>query len=230
MTFAERHQLKVIEDNAQSIGADYSFSNGQQQKSGTIGHIGCTSFYPSKNLGCYGDGGAIMTKDAALADKIRMVANHGQVRRYYHDIVGVNSRLDSIQAAILHIKLQHLDAYIAARQAAADFYDAAFAKCNDVVTPRRATNSTHVFHQYTLRVKNGQRDALKTHLSERGIPSMIYYPLPVYKQKAYDGYGASALLITESLCDEVLSLPMHTELEEEQLAYITQSVIQFFEQ
>ncbi len=230
MAVAKKHNLYVIEDTAQAIGADYTFSNGQKAKAGTIGHIGCTSFFPSKNLGCYGDGGAIMTNDDDLAAKIRMMANHGQSRQYYHDTVGVNSRLDSIQAGILDVKLCHLDEYSAARQAAAAYYDAAFSKTDGLVIPGRQHNSTHVFHQYTLRVKSGQRNALRAHLTEGGVSAMIYYPIPLYKQKAYSHYWShDELAVTEALCEEVISLPIHTELTKEILAYITQTVASFFE-
>lgn len=230
MQVAAKHNLYVIEDNAQAIGADYTFSDGKTAKTGTIGHIGCTSFFPSKNLGCYGDGGAIMTNDDALAAKLRMMANHGQSRQYYHDTIGVNSRLDSLQAGILDIKLQHLDEYSAARHRAAAYYDAAFAKIDGLEIPGRQANSTHVFHQYTLRVKNGQRAALREHLTERGVSAMIYYPMPLYKQDAYSHYWRGGeLIVTEQLCDEVMSLPIHTELTEETLAYIVKTVQLFFE-
>ncbi|MBL7816377.1 MAG: DegT/DnrJ/EryC1/StrS family aminotransferase [Saprospiraceae bacterium] len=230
MAVAEKHNLYVIEDNAQAIGADYNFSNGQKAKTGTIGHIGCTSFFPSKNLGCYGDGGAIMTNDDDLAAKLRMMANHGQSRQYYHDSIGVNSRLDSIQAGILDVKLRHLDEYSAARQQAAAYYDAAFAQIEGLETPARQHNSTHVFHQYTLKVKNGQRAALRTYLTEGGVSAMIYYPMPLYKQTAYAHYWQGGELpVTEELCDEVMSLPIHTEMTEETLAYITETVKSFFD-
>ncbi len=229
MAVAKKHNLYVIEDNAQAIGADYTFSDGKTAKSDTIGHIGCTSFFPSKNLGCYGDGGAIMTNDDTLAAKLRMMANHGQSRQYYHDSIGVNSRLDSIQAGILDVKLRHLDEYSAARQRAAAYYDAAFSKIEGLEIPARQLNSSHVFHQYTLRVKNGQRAALRTHLTEGGVSAMIYYPMPLYKQTAYAHYwGGGELEVTEELCDEVMSLPIHTELTEETLAFITQTVASFF--
>ena len=230
MKVATKHNLFVIEDNAQAIGADYTYSDGKKVKTGTIGHIGCTSFFPSKNLGCYGDGGAIMTNNDDLAAKIRMMANHGQSRQYYHDTIGVNSRLDSIQAGILDVKLRHLDEYSAARQAAAAYYDTAFSKIDGLVIPARQHNSSHVFHQYTLRVKHGQRNALRTHLTEGGVSAMIYYPIPLYKQKAYSHYWSGGeLAVTEELCDEVMSLPIHTELNEEILAYIVETVTSFFE-
>lgn len=230
MKLAQEHHLFVVEDNAQAIGGHYTFSNGNTQKTGTIGHIGCTSFFPSKNLGCYGDGGALMTNDEALGNKIRMIANHGQSKRYYHDMVGCNSRLDSLQAAILNIKLNYLDQYIAARRKAAAYYTDSFKNIDGLQTPITASNTLHVFHQYTLLVKNGKRDALHDHLAERGIPSMIYYPVPAHQQKMFDGVSdiPSHLTVTDSIKNEVLSLPMHTELDEEQLPYITKAVIAFF--
>ena len=228
---AEKHQLYIVEDNAQAIGADYSFPNGEQKKTGLLGHIGCTSFYPSKNLGAYGDGGAIFTNDEALADKLRMIANHGQNRRYYHDRVGVNSRLDGIQAALLHVKLKALDEFSAARQKAADYYDAAFADLEEVQTPYRAPYSSHVFHQYTLLVPADQRDALQAHLQAAEVPSMIYYPLPLHEQAAFEGFARKAkaeLPNTEMLCQQVISLPMHSELDADQLAYVAEQVKAFF--
>jgi len=230
MVLAEKHGIFVVEDNAQAIGADYTFSNGKKAKTGTIGHIGCTSFYPSKNLGCYGDGGAIMTNDDDLAALLRKIANHGQSVRYYHDVVGCNSRLDAIQAVVLSAKLKHLDAYNLARRKVADYYDSAFAGHAAILTPYRSTFSTHVFHQYTLRIKNGKRDALKDFLDEHKIPNMIYYPVPLYKQEAFkaSSNGTEYLENTELLCREVISLPIHTEMNEEQLAYICDHVLQFF--
>lgn len=232
MKVAERHQLYVIEDNAQAIGADYTFTSGQQRKTGTIGHIGCTSFYPSKNLGAYGDGGAIFTNDEVLGAKLQMLANHGQNKRYYHQYIGVNSRLDSIQAAVLDIKLARLDAYAAARQAVAARYDAEFKNISGVQIPTRQYNTTHVFHQYTLLVPADKRDALKAYLQEKGIPSMIYYPVPLDEQEAFKAIvkkGADSFPVTEQLCKTVLSLPIHTEMDEEQLTYICSSVRSFFE-
>lgn len=220
--------IKVIEDNAQTIGADYTFSDGTEKKTGTIGDIGCTSFYPSKTLGCFGDGGAISTNDEELAMKLQLIANHGQQKRYYHDLVGVNSRLDTVQAAVLNVKLRYLDQYIAQRQRAAAFYDQAFQGIEQVQIPHRQPNSTHVFHQYTILVKDGQRDELKSFLAERGIPSMIYYPLPLYRQKAYRDSFSGELPVTEELCRSVLSLPMHTEMDEEMLGYITDTVKEFW--
>lgn len=231
MAVAKKYELWVVEDNAQAIGADYTFADGSRQKTGTLGHIGCTSFYPSKNLGAFGDAGAIYTTDEALAEKIRVVANHGQQRTYYHDHIGVNSRLDSIQAAILDIKLRHLDSYAKARQAAAAAYDAGLGEVAGLSIPIRQHNSTHVFHQYTLRVADGKRDDLQVFLREKGIPSMIYYPVPLYKQEAYSHFAPEGfeLPVTEQLCREVISLPMHTELNEEMLDYIVAAVRSFFD-
>ena len=230
MRVAEKHNLFVIEDNAQAIGADYTFADGTTKKAGAIGHIGCTSFFPSKNLGCYGDGGAIFTDDDKLAEKMRTIANHGQAKRYYHSVIGVNSRLDSMQAAILNVKLKYLDEYCAARQKVADAYDKAFADIEDLQTPVREKNSTHVFHQYTLQVKNGLRDALQTYLQEKGVPSMIYYPVPLYRQEAFEEYVPSDFELpqTERLCDTVLSLPVHTEMHDEIQQFIIESVKGFF--
>jgi len=229
MVLAKKHNLHVIEDTAQAIGADYTFSNGKKQKAGTIGIIGCTSFFPSKNLGCYGDGGAIFTNDDALAGKLRMIANHGQSVQYVHDSIGVNSRLDSIQAAILRIKLRHLDEYAAARNKAADYYDNAFKNNSSIVIPQRAKNSNHVFHQYTLQLKGKSRDKIKEFLATKDIPAMIYYPIPLHMQKAYmdPRYKAGDFPVTEQLCKDVFSLPMQTELDEEQLKFITDSVLEF---
>lgn len=231
MQVAEKYGLFVVEDNAQAIGADYVFSDGTKKKTGTIGHIGCTSFFPSKNLGCYGDGGAMFTNDDALAEKLRMIANHGQAEKYYHSVIGVNSRLDSIQAAILNVKLKHLDEYCTARKRAADFYDASFSEIEELKTPVRQSNSTHVFHQYTLQVKDGRRDDLQKHLQTSGIPSMIYYPVPLYRQKAFAPFVTSdfVLPITEKLCVSVLSLPIHTEMNEELLSFISGHVKEFFD-
>ena len=230
MQVAEKHGIFVIEDNAQAIGADYLSPDGSKKKTGSIGHLGCTSFFPSKNLGCYGDGGAIFTNDNDLAEKLRMIANHGQSERYYHAVIGVNSRLDSLQAAILNIKLKHLDEYCLARRQAAEYYDAAFAAIDELTTPAREPNSTHVFHQYTLQVNNGKRAALQTHLQENGVPSMIYYPVPLYEQKAFAQYVTPdfALPVTEQLCATVMSLPVHTEMDDELLQFITGHVRDFF--
>lgn len=229
MAIAKEHNLFVIEDNCQSIGADYVFEDGHTQKAGTIGHVGCTSFFPSKNLGCYGDGGAIFTNDDALAEELRIVVNHGMKVRYYHDVIGVNSRLDSIQAAILDIKLGHLDEYIADRQRAAAYYDNAFKNCSKLTIPARYPKSNHVFHQYTLVADGINRDELIAYLTEKKIPAMIYYPVPMHLQKAYldPRYKEGDFPATEFLSKNVFSLPMHTELDEEQLAYITGSVLEF---
>ncbi len=230
LKFAEKHNLFVIEDNAQAIGSDYTFSDGTVKKTGTIGHIGCTSFFPSKNLGCYGDGGALMTNDDDLAFKIRMIANHGQEKKYYHKVLGCNSRLDTIQAAVLKVKLKHLDEYSASRNRMADYYDANLAGISEIQTPKRAANSTHVFHQYTLRVKNGKRDGLQKYLAEKNIPSMIYYPLPLYKQEAFLQYVKEgfSLPVTEQLCKEVISLPVHTEFDYEVLDIIITEIKNYF--
>jgi dTDP-4-amino-4,6-dideoxygalactose transaminase len=230
MRVAEKHDLFVIEDNAQAIGSDTTFSDGTKKKAGTIGHVGTTSFFPSKNLGCYGDGGAIFTNDDDLAAKMRMIANHGQSERYYHSVIGVNSRLDTIQAAILDIKLKRLDEYATARQNAAAFYDDAFQNIEELQTPVRQKNSTHVFHQYTLQVADGERAGLQKHLAENGVPAMIYYPVPLYRQEAFKESVALGfnLPVTEKLCDAVLSLPIHTEMNEELLGYIAKQVKDFF--
>jgi UDP-2-acetamido-2-deoxy-ribo-hexuluronate aminotransferase len=232
MDLAVKHNLYVIEDNCQAIGSDYIFNDNTQKKAGTIGHIGCTSFFPSKNLGCYGDGGAIFTNDDELAKQLRVVVNHGMTVRYYHDYVGVNSRLDSIQAAILNVKLGLLDHYAAKRREAADFYDKAFAGHPGLKIPERYAKSSHVFHQYTLVTKNIDRKALLEYLASREIPAMIYYPVPLHMQKAYldPRYKAGDFPVTEHLCNTVFSLPMHTELDHEQLTHITSSVLDFLNQ
>ncbi|UOU97893.1 DegT/DnrJ/EryC1/StrS family aminotransferase [Chryseobacterium daecheongense] len=228
LKIAKEHNLYVVEDNAQAIGSAYTFSDGTVKASGTMGIVGTTSFFPSKNLGCYGDGGAIFTNDDALAHRLRGIVNHGMYERYYHDEVGVNSRLDSIQAAILRKKLPHLDTYNEARRKAADYYDEAFANHPNILTPKRAENSTHVFHQYTLRILNGQRNELQKFLAEKEIPAMIYYPVALRKQKAYYQESNDADFVnTDKLLDQVISLPMHTELDEEQLKYITEAVLEF---
>lgn len=230
LELAEAHHLAVIEDNAQAIGCSYRFKDGSSQKTGTMGHIGCTSFFPSKNLGAYGDAGALCTHDDALAHKIRMIANHGQSQRYYHDLVGCNSRLDSIQAAILDVKLRYLDQYIAARQQAANRYDAGFADIPQITAPHRADYCTHVFHQYTILVPPDQRNALQQYLAQQGIPSMIYYPVPCHQQKMFSSlpYVAHSLKTTEWLSERVLSLPMHTELDDEQQDFIIEKIRRFF--
>ncbi len=229
MALAKKYNLFVIEDNAQGIGNNYTFSNGTVKKTGSIGHIGCTSFYPSKNLGAYGDGGAIFTDNDELANQLRMIASHGQSKRYYHDVVGCNSRLDAIQAAILDIKLEYLDEYIAARTKAADYYDKAFAGNNKIEIPFRASNNTHVFHQYTLILHDANRDALAEALAAKGIPSMIYYPVPAHRQKMFDAFGGSdfQLPVSDWLTERVISLPIHTELDEEQQSFIVNAVNDF---
>ncbi|AZA57942.1 DegT/DnrJ/EryC1/StrS family aminotransferase [Chryseobacterium shandongense] len=228
LKIAEQHNLYVIEDNAQAIGAEFTFSDGTVKKAGTMSTVGTTSFFPSKNLGCYGDGGAIFTNNDELAHRLRGIVNHGMYERYYHDEVGVNSRLDSIQAAILRKKLPHLDNYNEARNRAADYYDEAFAGHEHILTPKRAENSTHVFHQYTLRILNGKRNDLQKFLTEKEIPAMIYYPVALRKQKAYYQESNDADFVnTDKLLDEVISLPMHTELDEEQLKYIADAVLEF---
>ena len=230
LALAKENRLYVIEDAAQAIGSVYTFSDGTQKHAGTMGHIGCTSFFPSKNLGCYGDGGAIYTNDPVLAERIKMIANHGQVKKYVHKYIGVNSRLDSIQAAILNVKLKYLDQYNASRRAAAEIYDNLLSGIDGIQIPIRATNSTHVFHQYTITVNKGKRDALKQYLESAGIPAMIYYPVPLNKQEAFQNIGEvkGPLNETERLCNSVLSLPMHTELTTQTIQYITEKVRNFF--
>ena len=229
MEIAKKHNLYVIEDNAQAIGCEYTFSDGTKKKTGTIGHIGTTSFYPSKNLGGFGDGGAIFTNDEELATKLLMIANHGQSKQYYHDVVGCNSRLDSIQAAVLDIKLKQLDEYNAARRTAADYYDKAFANNPKIKTPFRASNSHHVFHQYTLQLEGVDRNGLKEFLASHKIPAMIYYPVPGHKQKMFAQFNTASqdMPITDMLTERVISLPIHTELDEEQLQFITSKVLEF---
>ncbi len=226
MKIAEEHNLFVVEDNAQAIGADYTFSDGTVKKTGTIGHVSGTSFFPSKNLGCYGDGGCIFTNDDDLAHNLRQIANHGQSVRYYHDQVGVNSRLDSIQAAILRIKLRHLDRYNASRREAAEYYDAAFADMPQLKTPARAEQSSHVFHQYTLQLLEGNRNELVEKIMAHDVPAMIYYPVPLHMQKAYqdERYSEGTFPVTEKLCAGVFSLPMHSELTREQQDLIINTV------
>jgi dTDP-4-amino-4,6-dideoxygalactose transaminase len=229
MAIAKKFNLHVLEDNAQAIGCDYIFPDGTRKKTGTIGHIGSTSFYPSKNLGAFGDGGALFTDNDELAAQMRMIANHGQSRRYYHDVVGCNSRLDTIQAAILDIKLRHLDEYAAARKKVADFYDKAFAGNPKIKTPSRAAYSTHVFHQYTIVLEGASRDELNTFLAEKSIPSMIYYPVPGHKQKMFAHFNVDSQVmpVTDWLTERVISLPVHTEMDEEQLNFITSNVLAF---
>jgi len=229
MAIAKKHNLFVIEDNAQGIGNNVLFQDGTIHKTGAIGHIGCTSFYPSKNLGAFGDGGAMMTNDDELAKMLAMIAAHGQSKRYYHDVVGCNSRLDAVQAAILDIKLKHLDEYNNARKKAADFYDQAFSTNDKIVTPFRADYNSHVFHQYTLILNNVNRDALHQYLAEKGIPSMIYYPVPAHKQKMFSHFGSGDVHLpkTDWLTERVISLPMHTELDVVQQEFIINAVLDF---
>lgn len=229
LEIARAHNLFVIEDNAQGIGCDYTSKDGSVHKTGTLGTVGCTSFFPSKNLGCYGDGGAMITNDTKLAETLKMVANHGQKVRYYHDMVGCNSRLDAMQAAILSVKLPLLDGYIEARRKAADYYDAAFAGNERITTPYRAPYSNHVFHQYTLVLDGVNRDNLVQYLAEQKIPSMIYYPVPAHRQKMFDSFGGNSfsLPVTDWLTERVISLPIHTELDKEQQDYIIEHVLKF---
>lgn len=229
MAIAKKHNLVVIEDNAQAIGGDYFSSDGKKRKSGAIGHIGTTSFFPSKNLGGYGDGGAIFTNDDMLASKMKMIANHGQSKRYYYEMVGCNSRLDTLQAAVLNIKLKHLDEYIAARQGVADAYDKAFANNPKINTPFRATYCNHVFHQYTLVLEGINRDGLNEFLAQQGIPSMIYYPVPGHRQKMFEHFNTASVSmpVTDWLTERVISLPIHTEMDEEQLNFITTKVLEY---
>jgi len=229
MEIAEKYNLYVIEDTAQAIGSDFSSEKGWTKKAGTIGHIGCTSFFPSKNLGCYGDGGAIFTNDDAIAEKMNSIVNHGMKVRYYHDMIGVNSRLDTIQAAVLRVKLPHLDEYGVARRAAANYYDNAFRNCDKIIIPARFKKSTHTFHQYTMVLKNVDRAGLQEHLKAKGIASAVYYPVALHNQKAFQGYeyNASDFPVTDKLCETVMSLPMNTELDTETLKYITESVLEF---
>ena len=226
---AKAYNLFVIEDTAQAIGADYTFSDGTVKKAGTMGDVGTTSFFPSKNLGCYGDGGAIFTNDDELANTLIGMVNHGMYRRYYHDVVGVNSRLDSIQAAVLDIKLPLLDTYCAARHKAAMYYNEAFSSCENITTPKTSIFTTHVFHQYTIQVKGVDRNALHQHLLDQGIPCAIYYPVPLHLQKAYadERYNEADFKVTNTLIETVLSLPMHTEFDDEQLTFITNTVLNF---
>ncbi len=231
MQIAKEHNLYVVEDNAQAIGSIYKFENGESHMAGTMGDIGTTSFFPSKNLGCFGDGGAIFTNNDELAAKMRSLVNHGMGERYYYDEVGVNSRLDSIQAAVLRIKLRHLDEYNDARSRAAMFYNSVFGKCEVLAPPHCAPFSSHVYHQYTLRTHGVDRNGLHAHLQSKGIPAMIYYPVPLHQQKAYTrpSYRDEDFKVTNQLCKEVISLPMHTELSEEQLHFITSTVIEYTE-
>lgn len=225
MAIANKHNLYVIEDNAQAIGGYYTFKDGTRKANGTIGHVGSTSFFPSKNLGCYGDGGALCTNDSELAEKMKMVANHGQRQKYVHEIVGCNSRLDTLQAAVLRVKLPHLDEYCSARRKAADFYNQAFANHPNIKTPYCPDNIYHVYHQYTLTLNGVDRDQVQSLLKEKGIPSMIYYPIPAHKQKIFEGVKSFDLATTESLTTKVISLPIHTEMTEEQQKYIVENFI-----
>ena len=230
LALAKERGLYVIEDTAQALGASYTFKDGSIKKAGTMGHIGCTSFFPSKNLGCYGDGGAIYTMDTELANRLRMIANHGQVKKYVHKYIGVNSRLDTLQAAILRIKLRYLDEYSAARSAAAEKYDTLLNGIEGLFLPKRQINSTHVFNQYTMKITGGKRDALKGYLEQAGIPAMIYYPIPLNEQEAYQKIGQviGSLSVTQDHCSSVLSIPMHTELKEKQINYISDTIVAFF--
>jgi UDP-2-acetamido-2-deoxy-ribo-hexuluronate aminotransferase len=231
MELAEKHGLFVIEDAAQATGTDYIFKNGTTKKAGTIGHIGTTSFFPSKNLGCYGDGGALYTNNEIYAKKLRSLANHGMKVRYHYDDIGVNSRLDTIQAAVLRVKLKYLTEFNAARKSVADYYDKAFEGCKSITVPERVNYSSHIFHQYTIKINNGQRDDLQRFLETKKIPSMVYYPGPLHMQKAYEylGYKDDDFPVTKALCKDVLSLPMHPDIEMEQLDYITQNLLKFFD-
>jgi len=229
LAIAKEHNLFVVEDACQSIGSEYTFSDGRKVQSGCMGDIGCTSFFPSKNLGCFGDGGAIFTNNDILAAKMRAISNHGMEVRYYHDVVGVNSRLDGIQAAVLDVKLKHLNEYGANRQRAAHFYNSAFTNCDKLIVPTQSAFSTHVFHQYTLKLVGVNRAELINHLSQKGIPAMVYYPVPLHLQKAYQDarYQKGDFPVAEKLSQCVISLPMHTELSDDQLKYITDSVLEF---
>ncbi len=230
MEFANKHKLYVVEDNAQAIGARYTFPDGSAKFTGTIGHIGCTSFFPSKNLGCYGDGGAIFTDDDVLGERLKMIANHGQQVKYHHMVIGCNSRLDTIQAVVLNAKLPHLDEYCEARYAAAQYYTSALKGIDGIITPVEQPNSTHVYHQYTLKVLNGKRDALKQYLADNGIPSMIYYPLPLQQQEAFSNItrAAESLDTAAELAASVLSLPIHTEISHEQQDMVIDAIKSFF--
>ena len=231
MKIAREHDLFVIEDTAQATGAEYIFRDGTRSKAGTIGTIGATSFFPSKNLGCYGDGGALFTNDGNLARRLRSIANHGMKERYHYDDIGVNSRLDTIQAAILRVKLKYLDNFNSARRAVADHYDKAFKECPFITTPVRSEFSTHIFHQYTIKIADNKRDELRKYLEQHNIPAMIYYPGPLHLQEAYRSpeYDENDFPVTSDLCRQVISLPMHPDMEQEQLDYISSKVLKFFE-
>jgi UDP-2-acetamido-2-deoxy-ribo-hexuluronate aminotransferase len=230
LEIAKGANIYIVEDTAQAIGARYSFKDGSICQAGTMGDIGTTSFFPSKNLGCYGDGGAIFTNNDELAARLKMIANHGQSKKYHHDIIGVNSRLDTLQAAILNIKLKHLDEYCSSRNLVADKYDNELKNIEGLIIPKRVSNSTHVFHQYTLKIKNEKRNDLKSFLQEKGIPTMIYYPFPLHFQKAYksDRFPIGSLPVSENLCEEVLSLPIHTEMTDEMQNYIINTIKEFY--
>ena len=230
MLLAKKYDLYVVEDNAQALGADYIFDSGKRQKLGTIGHIGCTSFFPSKNLGCYGDGGAVFTNDETLAKRIKMICNHGSTVKYHHEVLGVNSRLDTLQAAILDVKLKYLNTFNKLRYEAAQRYSYAFKDISGIITPKETTFSTHVYHQYTLKVLDGKRDELKEFLAKHGIPAMVYYPIPLHKQEAFlqIAHQSGDMNVAEKLCDEVLSLPMHTELDLSTIAFIISKVMSFY--
>jgi dTDP-4-amino-4,6-dideoxygalactose transaminase len=230
LEIASKHQVAIIEDTAQAIGSEYTFKNGRKAIAGTMGTIGTTSFFPSKNLGCFGDGGAMFTNDEILAKKLKMIANHGQSRKYYHESIGVNSRLDTLQAAILRVKLRYLDSFTKARQQVASNYDEAFQSHENIQIPQRTPWSTHVFHQYTIRLNGVNRDEFQTFLKEHGIPTMIYYPLPVHLQKAYQQYGyhEGDFPVSESLCASVISLPIHTEMNPDDQNYIIENTLKYF--
>lgn len=230
LELAKEHHLYVVEDNAQAIGAVYTFPDGRKVQTGTMGNIGCTSFFPSKNLGCYGDGGAMMTHDKVLADKLKMIANHGQKIKYHHSVIGCNSRLDTLQAAVLDVKLKYLDAYSQARYKAAQYYTEQLKETEGIITPQEAPNSTHVYHQYTLKVKDGKRDTLKKYLEEAGIPAMIYYPLPLQEQQAFRDIAKAGtpLDTSKELAGSVLSLPVHTEMDAGTQDYIISKVKEFY--
>lgn len=226
LAIAEKHNLHVIEDYAQAFGAQYTIGKDKKTKAGTLGTIGCTSFFPSKNLGCYGDGGALITKDKALAEKLRMISNHGQKIKYHHDVIGVNSRLDTLQAAILNVKIKHIQEYESKRQQVAGFYDHALSGLSFLEIPWRSKRSTHVFHQYTIKLKGIDRAHFKKYLEYNGIPSMVYYPVPLHLQEAYksEGITKGAFPVSEALCERVISLPIHTEMEKNQLSFISEKI------
>ena len=227
---ADKYKISIIEDNAQSLGASYTFSNGQSQKLGAIGKIGITSFFPTKPLACYGDGGALFTSDSELAERIRLLANHGQTKKYHHQLIGCNSRLDTVQAAILNVKMNYMEAFTRRRIQLAERYNQTLKSCPELVTPEKYPYSTHIYHQYTIQVQNNKRDALKSYLAEKGVPTQIYYPLPVYEQEAYKWVARLSGQLPESkrLCNEVLSLPLHSEMTDEEQTFIIETIGQFF--